>query len=91
MEDVEICTKPDGSLWNLGHGSFGTGVCELCCAVHSQQTRTGCAGVLRSTTSSERNSQILRRACAVYKALKGVETVAVKFCESLVSEKDQVG
>ncbi len=27
---------------------------------------------------------------AVYKALKGVETVAVKFCQSMVSEKDQV-
>ena len=26
----------------------------------------------------------------VYKALKGVETVAVKFCQSFVSEKDQV-
>ena len=26
----------------------------------------------------------------VYKALKGVETVAVKFCQSVVSEKDQV-
>ena len=25
LEDVELCHRPDGSLWRLGSGGFGTG------------------------------------------------------------------
>ena len=34
FEDVKICRRPDGSLWKLGSGGFGTvsaSCCPECC------------------------------------------------------------
>ena len=132
LEDVEICKRADGSLWNLGQGSYGTGMEAWPCLLHFNICAFGVLGQMMRYKQHDRAPNVnstghvihcchlsrpdyphqpgihTRSACimlklgcnmvlramlmnAVYKALKGVETVAVKSCQSLVSEKDQVG
>lgn len=42
FEDVKICRRPDGSLWKLGSGGFGT-VSASCCPAACP---CGCYGMI---------------------------------------------
>ena len=87
LEDVAICKRPDGSLWNLGQGSFGTGSLAVLLIAISSKGKSWMLAWHRSLMHLD-DSALMG---AVYKAVKGLKTVAVKSCHSLVSEKDQVG
>ena len=81
LEDVELCRRKDGTLWQLGGGSFGAGELLQPNDPHRHpDLHQFCPAVAHTR---------LRRA-AVYKAVKGVETVAVKACGVLLRQEDQV-
>ena len=93
LEDVEICKRPDGSPWHLGQGSFGSGMSlpfSLLRWVAPSKQADACPHSASAWPWLPEWRQELPLICAVYKALKGVETVAVKFCQSVVSDKDKV-
>ena len=41
LEDVEFCRRPDGSLWQLGSGGYGTGRAVTYAHVHACLGRVG--------------------------------------------------
>ena len=93
LADVEICTRPDGSPWVLGQGSFGTGTIAAVCAPTVAQCMHVFFILPAYHASIEASSfALMTWVCqpAVYKALKGVETVAVKSCQSVVNEREEV-